>query len=304
MKAPYAIGGVKGRLTLVVALGVVAAVPAVGVGPLREDPPTVQPPRAGSLHGVVRPADRIAGLTAVSRVTRKRYEPKTFDHKSGALVLDDLPGDAAYDLCLTMTDGRRVEGIDLSWVEARLARLADERRVRLGLPEPPGPREFTRRDANELIDLVSRRPDFFDVSRILHLRGLGDRAVALTERVRTREFHGRRDGETIWRTDLQYFTYAAGGWKLQANTDRLVERRRFTPDQCASVALVYDPALSGYVDPNGHSEPIRYTLGERIDEGAGRIAAGPRGLVAAPVVWGLPVATSRPAATAPARRPD
>jgi len=295
---------------VVAAFACVSAAEAAAPATLTEDPPTAKAAKAGALGGTIGNAGQVATLTAVSRVTGRRYTPKTFDRKSGRFRFEGLPGDATYDVCITTRDPRRVEkiaprrvekiaprrieGIDLSWVEARMLRLAAKRRKDLGVPAP-AEHTFTRADADELVKFVAEREDFSDVNRPLYIRGEAGRAVMLVERIRSRQFHAAKSGEMIWRTDLWYFTYDAGGWQLVGNTERLVERRRLLPDAWRRFTLVYEAALSGYVDENGKSKPIAYTLAEPPDPAKGRIAGRPLKEAAKPVILGLPPTATRPA---------
>ncbi len=235
---------------------------ALDSGRLIEDPPSVPVPVAGDVTGVVVPASKVAKLTAVSRVTGKRYEPAAFDRQSGRFRFAALAGDASYDVCIVTGDGRRIEGIDLSWFEARAQRLAAIRRKQLGLPDPPR-HVFSAADADELRRFIANRKDFSGTNRPLAIGGLGPQAVMLVERVRTTPFHGGAKNERIWRTDLFYFTYDAGGWQMLPNARRLVERAHFTPAAWKKFSIRYDPALSVYVAPDGKAKPLRYTIAEK-----------------------------------------
>jgi hypothetical protein len=265
-------------------------------GALVEDAPTAKPPKPGALHGRIANADQVKELSAVSRVTGTRYAPQTFDRKAGSFAFKDLPGDACYDLCITTADGRRIEGIDLNWFEARLLRLAETRAKELGVPSRGG-HAFTGDDAEELVRFVASRKEFHDVNRLLFVRGLGDKAVALAERIRAREFYDSRAGEAIWRTDLWYFTFDAGGWQQVPNVERRIERHQFLPEDWGKFTLVYEAALSGYVDPDGRSSPIDYTVPKDLDPAKGRIAGAQLRQDTHPVVLGM-----APGA-APATRP-
>lgn len=258
-------------------MGLMAAI-ALAAGPasrpttmLREDPPLVLPPKAGDLRGTISLADRVSQLSAVSRVTGRRYLPARFDKGTGEFVFEALPGDARYDLCLTLADGRRIEGIDLDWVEARLLRLAELRRQDLGLP-PQVERAFTREDAAALLKYVADLKDFTDARRVLFLHGYGARATMLVEVMRTADFYAEREDEVIWRVELWYFTYEAGGWQRQANTERVLERMRIPVAQWKTITLVYEPSLSMHVDPDGRCEPVRYKVPDMLDPAKGRLA--------------------------------
>ena len=251
--------------------GLLVLAGAAGVFELREDPPSIRQPDPGDLTGALGPAGAIASLSAVSRVTGRRYTPAEWSLATGRFRFRALPGDASYDLCFQMTDGRRIEGIDLSWFEARFHRLAAIRRKQLEIPEP-APHAFTTADADELIGLLVTRPDFSDINRPLYIRGHGGKAVMLVERIRSERFHAADPGETIWRTDLMYFTYDAGGWQILANTRRLVERRRFAPEPWSVFTIAYDHRLTAYLDEGGRSPRLVYTIPAELPDATSRLA--------------------------------
>ena len=175
-----------------------------------------------------------------------------------------------------------------------MLRLAAKRRKELAVPAPRA-RAFTRADADALVKFVADREDFSDVNRPLYIRGDGGRAVMLVERIRTREFHAAKAGEMVWRTDLWYFTFDAGGWQLVGNTERLVERHRLLADAWSRFTVVYEAALSAHVDEHGKSQPIAYSLGEPLNPATGRIAGRPIAEAAKPIILGLPTTHTRPA---------
>jgi len=286
----------RGRIGRPTVLLIALAVPAgaAAVFTLRQDPPSIPRPKAGRIIGTLSPAADVAKLSAVSRVTRKRYQPAQWDRSTGQFRFDDLCGDASYDLCLELTDGRRIEGIDLSWHEVRFQRMAATRRKQLGIPELAA-RAFTEADAAELGRFIADRKDFSDVNRPLYIRGLGRKAVVLAERIRTERFHGAAPGEIIWRTDLMYFTRAAGGWVLTADTRRLVERRQFGPGEMDGFTLAYDPALTVRLEADGRAKPVVYTIAREFSAAIGRLAGQPIESPAQPVVFGLDRPASAPA---------
>jgi hypothetical protein len=267
----------RGRFPLrwfLLGAGLLVLAGAAGVFELREDPPSIRQPNGGDLTGTLGPAGEIASLSAISRATGRRYMPAEWSPATGRFRFRALPGDASYDLCLQMTDGRRVEGIDLSWFEARFERLAAIRRKQLGIPEP-APHALTTADVDELIDLVVTRSDFSDINRPLYIRGHGGKAVMLIERIRSERFHAADPGEVIWRTDLMYFTFDAGGWQVLPNTRRLVERRRFTPETWLCFTIGYDPRLTAYIDDRGQSRSVTWAAPTELPAATGRLAGQP-----------------------------
>ena len=272
---------------------------AAGQGParpaLREDPPLATRPASGELTGRLSPAGKVARLEAVCRATGKRYRPASFDRRTGRFAFKNLPGDAAYDLCIVTADGASIEGIDLGWHEARLLRLTALRRRQLGLPAEPA-HKFSRSDVQELLKYVRDLKDFTDVRRALYVAGHGRRAVMLVEVMRTRPFYARRGDELIWRTELWYFKYHYGGWERVPNVERVLERRRISAADWRKITKVYYPRLSIYIDPEGRSRPVTFRIPERLDPARGRLAGTEPVQHTKPLILGLDEPASQPAA--------
>lgn len=275
--------------------GVVLMCAAVSASPpaaeIAEDPPVATRPRGGSVAGRIAPAKKIARLYALSRVTGKRYQPARFDRKTGRFRFESLPGDATYDLGIVTADGARIEGIDLSWHEARLLRLVELRRKQLELPAPR-PHKFTRADAKKLLRYVKDLKDFADVRRVLYLKGGGRRAVMLVEAMRVRDFHARKADQLIWRMELWYFQYQYGGWERVANVERVLERHRIPAAKWKLITLLYYPELSVYVDEQGRSKPVEFRIPEKLDPNRGRIADTEPRQDTKPIVVGVTKARS------------
>jgi len=285
---------------VLLALGLLILAGAVGIFELREDPPSIPQPKTGDLIGTLAPAADIATLSAVSRVTSRRYEPTEWSPATGRFRFRALPGDASYDLCLQMTDGRRIEGIDLSWFEARFHRLAAIRRKQLGITDP-APHTFTKADADAMVGIIAQRKDFSDINRPLYIRGDGGKAVMLVERIRSERFHAAEPAETIWRTDLMYFTYDVGGWQILPNTRRLVERRRFGPNEWGRFTIAYDHRLTAYLDEEGRVRPLTFAVPAEFPHPTGRLAGQAFYPPPSPVVLN-PAADGAAPATAPVDR--
>lgn len=256
-------------LTLAVAMIAVATSLCPAKIELKDDPPPVAPPKSGDVTGRITPAAKVASIGAVSRNTLKTYRPASWDKATGAFRFADLPGDADYDIRVTTTDGRTVEGIDLSWIESRLIRLAAERRKQLGIP-PERQQRFTAQDANAILQWVDAWKDFMEVKRVLYVQGMGKRATVLVELLRTREFHAS-GGSLVWRIELWYMQNEFGGWDRLANSERVLHRRRITPAQWRKIDLQYYPELTAHVDANGLSEPLEFTLPAKGDLSRGRL---------------------------------
>ena len=263
-----------------------------------EDPPLLTVPTSGGISGVIRPAEKLAKLELVCRATGKRYAAARLDRRTGAFEFRDLPGDAAYDLCLVTADGARIEGIDLSWHEERMLRLAGERRRQLGLAER-AEKAFAGQDAQELLKYVRDLKDFADTRRVLCLRGDAERAAMLVEVMRARDFYARKGDEVIWRTELWYFEYHYGGWERVPDVERVLERQRIPGQQWEKITLAYVPELSVRISSDGKAPAIEFTIPEKLVPNTSRLAGTAPEQKTTPLILGVP-----PAATGPASEED
>jgi len=236
---------------------------------LKDDPPPVAQPKPGDVTGTIVPAEKIARIEAVSRNTLKTYTPKRFDKATGWFAFAGLPGDAGYDVRVVTTDGRTIEGIDLSWIEARMVRLAARRRKDLGLAAER-PHKFSPHDVKELLKWVEDWKDFMEIKRVLYVQGHGPRATLLVELLRTREFHSSA-GSIVWRVELWYMKNEFGGWDRLANAERVLHRKRITPREWRAIDLQYVPELSAYVGPDGKSKPVHFKIPLAGDLSRGRL---------------------------------
>jgi hypothetical protein len=252
---------------------------------LKEDPPPVAAPKAGDVSGTIAPPAMVAKVEAVSRNTLKTYQPAAFDKATGRFRFAKLPGDADYDVRVTTTDGRTIEGIDLSWIEARMLRLAAQRRKQLNMP-PEREESFDLDDAKAILKWVEDWKDFMEVKRVLYVNGMGKRATVLVELMRTREFHAA-GGALVWRVELWYMQNEFGGWDRLANSERVLHRERISPAEWKKIDLQYFPELSAHVNPDGTSTPVRFTLPEKGDLSRGRLANSDPECKTMPHIYGL-----------------
>lgn len=276
----------------VVAVAMLAAT-LFGRVQLQDDPPVAARPKAGTITGRITPAEMVKTIRAVSRADGKGFLPDEFDKKTGRFRFQKMPGATAYDICITTTDGRDYEGIDLDFAGARLAQLAEMRRKKLALPAKKKPEKFLAEDVRAIEKFVADWQDFLDTRRILYISGQGNRAVVLIELMRTREFHKSRkprskDSELIWRIELWYLARQSGGWERLPNTERLLRRARMVPrDWQQKIAVEYYPQLTARLDAAGQSKPIRFTIPSKPDPTRGRPARTKIKLQTRPHVLGL-----------------
>lgn len=262
---------------------------AMGAPNLVEDPPTARAPKNGDIYGVVTPPEKVAQLTAVSRRIRendpnsadpgvkqsyKIYPCTNFDAATGKFLFKDLPGDTVYDVSIQTPDGRSIQGIDLSEVDERLARLSDERRKELGIP-PDKPHIFDQDDANALVQFIreteSPKMEMEDIHRLLYIQSHGRRATVLMEKMRTVSFVNQANGQVLWRLELQYFEWNYGGWEQIANTARVIHRYRVPLAQWHTIDLEFYPQLSARINDDGTSKPISFQIPATPDPTVGRL---------------------------------
>jgi hypothetical protein len=252
---------------------------------LKEDPPPVSAPKAGDVAGTITPPAMVAKVEAVSRNTLKTSQPAAFDKTTGQFRFANLPGDADYDVRVTTTDGRTIEGIDLSWIEARMVRLAAARRKQLNMP-PEREESFDLDDAKAILKWVQDWKDFMEVKRVLYVNGMGKRATVLVELMRTREFHAA-GGALVWRVELWYMQNEFGGWDRLANSERVLHRERISPAEWKKIDLQYFPELSAHVNPDGTSKPLHFKLPAKGDLSRGRLADSDPECKTQPHIFGL-----------------
>jgi len=269
---------------------------------LREDPPSAHRPSPGGITGkiIASRGQTIALVQAICRENGKVYSPSTWDIESDRFAFDDLPGDANYDIRLVTASGRRMEGIDLSFVDARLLAMANQRRKDLALPIETHA-SFTRTDTQHITEYVRRMKGFADFRRIIYIHGHGRRATVLVELIRDRRFHSRKDGELIWRMELWYFERRRGGWTRLDNVERVIERRRLSAEDWRKLHIEYLPELTVHVDAAGASKPVHFRVPEKADPTRGRVPASKLAPVTAPHILGLEGNTKPP--SIPVRRP-
>ncbi len=224
---------------------------AVLFGSLRADPPATQPddPPLGRIAGALRPADGVKAVRCIDRGYNLPY-PVTRDAKTGRFVVDKVALGRRYDLEIDTTDGRTFRGVDLSFEEDELLRLARETDKE---PAPePGP--LTDADRAEIKKLVTGVEAFMNEKEVLHLAGNHARATALVELRRTTPFHSGKGNEQIRRVEVWYFQFQYGGWEKAANAEKVLYRRRAPAKELAADAkrLVFVPALGGILVDDAH----------------------------------------------------
>jgi hypothetical protein len=155
------------------------------------------------------PADlQVASAVASSASAKTDVPGEVSEH---AVLFENLQPKTSYDVKLTLSDGGVIQGVDLSWYDSELAKadagdLSDE-------------------DRSAISDIVHVQ-SFYNKSDILALRGDHDRAVALVQLVRDKDFYNGK-GQIVWRVELWYFQEEFGGWEKVDQQNKIVRRERF-----------------------------------------------------------------------------
>ena len=149
---------------------------------------------------------------------------------------DNLLPDTPYEIEIRLKSGAILAGVNMGWYEP----------VDPGQGEQASP--LTNDDREQIRAIVQDVPSFYDSAEILLLDGNHDRAVALVQLERRRGFHNAAAGEIIWRVELYYFEYQAGGWAKIQQANQVLRRKRFRnaeeyEDEVGPIRWV--PALGG-----------------------------------------------------------
>ncbi len=138
---------------------------------------------------------------------------KTGKIEKDAVRFDNLSPGEGYDLSIKQKDGKILRCIDLSWY-APLPASPDK-------PEP-----ITDEDKKAIEQIVTEIKAFTNKNTIVQLSGNAGRAVALVELIRDTDWHDRKGQEVLWRVEVWYFEYQAGGWAKVQQQNRVIERER------------------------------------------------------------------------------
>jgi len=275
-----------------------AALVCVAQVKLVEDPPVASAPKAGRITGTISPAGDVVEVYAMYRYVTKKIPADSFDPGTGNFSFNNLPGDASYDIGVTLRGGRTIEGIDLSFTGERFLRLAELRRKQLDMPPEEIQHEFNMNDVKELCKYFQdfKNNDFMDLGRVLYIKGHGHRATMLVELMRdpAREIHyepplvpNPKDPDTILRVELWYFLWQRGGWERVANQERVLHRIRQPLSQWQKMSVEYLPAWSVYVDNDGKSPAVKLDVPISFDPTTGRPPRTKPQLESEPNVLGL-----------------
>jgi hypothetical protein len=129
-----------------------------------------------------------------------------------SVIFPSLLPDTAYTVRITTADGTVLQGVDLAWYNAEA-------------PDPAAG-ALTEADLAEIRSIVTDVPSFYNKCSVVRAAGSHERATVLVQLVRDKDFHAGA-GEVIWRMELWYFKYEAGGWAVVPQQNKVLQRVRF-----------------------------------------------------------------------------
>jgi hypothetical protein len=161
---------------------------------------------------IVHLPETVQATSASAQVAEMKLESagKTQPHQ---VTFANVLPETAYDVKIETSAGPILQGVNLNWYNEDAAR-ADAG-------------ELNDDDRQEIGKIVRDIPSFYNQSDILQLRGDHDRAVALVQLVRSKDFHSDTGGEVIWRIELWYFRNEAGGWAKISQQNKVLRRERY-----------------------------------------------------------------------------
>lgn len=182
----------------------------------------------GSITGSIDRADEIAAVTAVDRLTGKRFTGR-IEAASGRFAVGGLPAGGTYDLIMDY-GASRLEGVDLE--------------------VPPSDYEeeqpLSDEDRETIQAKVRRMNKFEDVVDVIALEGNIQHAAVLVNKLRTRPFYGSKPGEVIWRVELWHFERPEETWvKVQDELFLTLYRERIPRRLYDRKSVTFAPALGG-----------------------------------------------------------
>lgn len=172
---------------------------------------------------------------------------------TGSIKIDHLLPDQPYTLRLELADGTVLQGVDTSWY------IPEE-------PAKPDAGMLSDDDRKEIAGIVNGLEPFANKSRIVYLTGDHDRATGLCEFIRDKGFVNDKGGEIIWRVELWYFKYQAGGWEAVSQVNKILRRERFKSRSAYSAVvdkLKWVPQLGG-IRISADKSPLRMNLAESV----------------------------------------
>ena len=134
-------------------------------------------------------------MKVTAAVARAGEEKIRGEIAGGEIRFAEVKGKSAYDLQLTLADGRQLVGADMGWYT--LVAAGEDKEA------------LSDDDRKEIAELCTV-PSFYDTTEIKLMAGDGNRVTGLVERVRKRDIYAGAV-QVIWRVELWYFQFQLGG---------------------------------------------------------------------------------------------
>lgn len=145
----------------------------------------------------------------------------------------NLLPDTPYTIRISLADGSTWRGVDMTWYNAE------------PLQADAGP--ITDDDLTEIRSIITDVPSFYNKSSVVDVSGNHDRATVLVQLVRDKDFHAGAN-EVIWRMELWYFKFEAGGWAIIPQQNKVLLRVRYPTHEAfhkATGRMKWLPQLGG-----------------------------------------------------------
>ena len=218
---------------------------------------------AGSVSGVITNPKQCAGVSAILRggtVTRLKIKERRgrFDPKTGKFSVKDLP-DGVFSLRVRLKGGGMIDGAPMKLDE-----------------DEESDRPMTEDDRKAIEDFVLNYPvSFCDVFRPVVIKGNGEFARVLVEKVRHRDYHSGKKGDIIWRVEVWKFENHTGAWTRSQHGWVVLARERIPRtmkhDAFRNLRWLFDPNLASFEAYGKDAvRGIKYTIPEKLDASMGK----------------------------------
>ena len=195
-------------------------------------------------HGTLSPSEPVSRVVLLDRdVPQQQVQREVkinqlavdFDAKTGVFKAVRVEPDRAYDLYVELTNGVKLEGVDL------------RPRVESDAPFPDSGRVAIERHFYGM-------KQFTNENRILAIVGNDKSAAVLVELCRTTEFHAG-GGDVVWRIERWDYANEWGAW--QPRGTRVLRRFRLGRSEWPGIRWYFVPAWGNL---RAQREPFKVTL--------------------------------------------
>ena len=251
---------------------------------------------AASISGTLSPPGKVKSVKAFQRfgatitAIKNTYYSGTIDPKTGRFTIPNLP-DGTYQLLLDCGDAT-IEGVDLAIdgesekptfdYTAKTRTLATQRVDLSAVLDPdeavtPEKKAELTAKAVGLPKLLEKLADLAQVDRFadhfrpLYVHGAGDRAFALVELARLRDFYAGK-GQAIYRVEIWPLERVGDVWNVPTQGVRVLQRHRLDHDAFLKLGAFFEPKLGGLrVEKGKDLADVNYAVPQAWDDALGKV---------------------------------